>query len=199
MFISMMTSVKAQDFELHTESTSLNQLIIYIANEIKLSPEPQEDSRHFTFLIETHQSSLSVSDKALLKQNFKFLCERLSTKDKISIAFYNSLNGLLIDKLAPSEVKKLLHAIDSEKLAESFTDGISETYSYANKNVENFTKNTLIFVTNPSPKAVEIPVEKIVVSKNLTEPTPVKNNGTGTVVLLTAISLLPELINVIKD
>jgi hypothetical protein len=195
----LVTSVQSQTNQLQTEATSLDELIVFIANTVNSKADKTNQSHHYTFLVESPNETLSNSEKEILKQNFKILSHKLSKEDAISLAFYNSINGLLINQTKATQIKEILHAIDSGKLQTVYSEGISETYAKANSAIDNYTKNTLVFVKNSSAQELKLAIKTNNIAPSVVEHTKPKNNQTGTVVLLTAISLLPELINVIKD
>ena len=201
------TVINAQETTLTTKSVKLDNLISFVADNFPLQQEntdedkeDEEDENHLnyqvTFLLETTTSNFSDEDEIILKQAFKFLSDRLSTEDKLSIVVYSGQNGLLLDNQSPKSLKKILHALSDVKknIIEDYEDGIEEAYSHANTNFNTEAQNILVMVRNPDAKAETSETEEIVET--------LKANGAKTkdnsIVLLTAISLLPELIEVIK-
>ena len=201
------TVINAQETTLTTKSVKLDNLISFVADNFPLQQEntdedeeDEEDENHLnyqvTFLLETTTSNFSDEDEIILKQAFKFLSDRLSTKDKLSTVVYSGQNGLLLDNQSPKSLKKILHALSDVKknIIEDYEDGIEEAYSHANTNFNTEAQNILVMVRNPDAKAETSETEEIVET--------LKANGAKTkdnsIVLLTAISLLPELIEVIK-
>ncbi|WP_336069275.1 hypothetical protein [Mesoflavibacter sp. CH_XMU1404-2] len=201
------TVINAQETTLTTKSVKLDNLISFVADNFPLQQEntdedeeDEEDENHLnyqvTFLLETTTSNFSDEDEIILKQAFKFLSDRLSTKDKLSTVVYSGQNGLLLDNQSPKSLKKILHALSDVKknIIEDYEDGIEEAYSHANTNFNTEAQNILVMVRNPDAKAETSETEEIVEA--------LKANGAKTkdnsIVLLTAISLLPELIEVIK-
>lgn len=201
------TVINAQETTLTTKSVKLDNLISFVADNFPLQQEntdedkeDEEDENHLnyqvTFLLETTTSNFSDEDEIILKQAFKFLSDRLNTEDKLSIVVYSGQNGLLLDNQSPKSLKKILHALNDVKknIIEDYEDGIEEAYSHANTNFNTEAQNILVMVRNPDAKAETSETEEIVET--------LKANGAKTkdnsIVLLTAISLLPELIEVIK-
>ena len=209
--------LQAQPNHLKTESVELKSCITFILNAFPSNKSLENSksinkvkSHHITFLLETHQDQFSNEDKTALKQAFMFLSERLTGNDKVSIAFYNNRNGLLLKQTPATDLKKILYAIDSGKLVQPFNEGISESFAYANALLNENVNDVLVFVRKPKPinKTTIAPINltNTTVNKNnknssIVEPTEIKTakSNTGHIVLLTAITLLPELINVIKD
>jgi len=203
-----LTVINAQETTLTTKSLKLDNLISFVADNFPLQSENNnEDDEDYeeevtqlnyqvTFLLETTTSNFSDEDEIILKQAFKFLSDRLSKEDKLSIVVYSGQNGLLLDNQLPKSLKKILHALSDVKknIIEEYDDGIEDAYSHANSNFNTESHNILVMVRNPDAKVETSETEEIVET--------LKANGAKTkdnsIVLLTAISLLPELIEVIK-
>lgn len=204
VFTLLFFNVNAQNTTLNTESVQLDQLISFIADYFvkPVLDEENKDanddlkSEQITFLIEASDYGFSKEDKIILQQAFKFLSQRLTQKDKISIAFYSGKNGLLLKQESAKDIKKILHAFSHCSVIENYKDGIGESYVYANSILNPMARNTIVFVRNPNKSEVK---PRIVIDKNAITANSTKSSKNGTIVLLTAISLLPELINVIKD
>ena len=198
VFLFVFTGANAQTKNLETKSVTLNNLISFIAESFPLDAENEDDGLDYnlTFLVESSKRNFSREDETILKQAFKFLSNRLTEIDVISIIVYSGQNGLLINNESPKSIKKIFHALSNlnDSIIEDYNDGIGEAYTYANNNLDEDANNTLIMVRNPNAEQSSILDDDLV--QNIT-PKEVKNN-TGNIVLLTAISLLPELIQVIK-
>ncbi|RAJ16283.1 vWA domain-containing protein [Olleya aquimaris] len=208
LFISLETT--AQDQNLETKSVTLDNLIAFVADNFPsektiafneddedLDNEDRINNYQITFLIETTTSNFSSEDEIILKQALKFLSTRLTEEDKLSIVVYSGQNGLLLDNESPTVLKKVLHAISdvNGNLIEDYEDGIGEAYTYATNNLSEEANNLLIMVRNPDAKEDTNQVVESVVKTQVSD----SKTNTGSIVLLTAISLLPELIEVIKD
>ena len=113
------TVINAQETTLTTKSVKLDNLISFVADNFPLQQEntdedeeDEEDENHLnyqvTFLLETTTSNFSDEDEIILKQAFKFLSDRLSTKDKLSTVVYSGQNGLLLDNQSPKSLKKII-------------------------------------------------------------------------------------------
>ena len=85
-----------------------------------------------------------------------------------------------------------MHAIDDLKssIKEFHQDGIELTYKYAKDNFNDKAINTIVMVRNPNAKSNGNSETTLSI-----QPKKKKNNA----VLITAISLLPELIAIIKN
>ena len=133
-----LTVINAQETTLTTKSLKLDNLISFVADNFPLQSENNnEDDEDYeeeqiqlnyqvTFLLETTTSNFSDEDEIILKQAFKFLSNRLSKEDKLSIVVYSGQNGLLLDNQSPKSLKKILHALSDVKknIIEEYDDGI---------------------------------------------------------------------------
>nr|WP_321235592.1 hypothetical protein [uncultured Psychroserpens sp.] len=187
----------SQDQYIETKSVSIDNFITFIVEHIENNDEDSESSlRNVTFLLQTPISDLSPEDKVILKQAFKLISERLSLNDYISIVTYSGFNGIALKKTTPKDLKSIIYSIENLKssINEFHNDGIELAYTYTKENLEEEAKNMVIMVRNPkSLIAKSSTVDQAQILQNGNEPK--KNN----LVLLTAITLLPQIISVIKD
>lgn len=212
LFLTLLslTALQAQNETIETQSVTLDNLISFIADYFPLQIEDDKnknvivENKQVIFLVETTKQNFSSEDKIILQQAFKFLSKRLTKDDSVSIIVYSGQNGMLLESVAGTDIKKILYSINNIKsnLSQKVKDGIALAYSYAKDNYDNTIKHTVVMVRNPNAT-----VDNDIVSKNV-EPeltntvtanqTTKKSKGNN-VVLLTAIAVLPELISIIKD
>ncbi len=193
----------AQNQQVETQSVTLDNLIAFIANTYPAKLDENhidynEDdvvSRNITFLLETSITNPSVEDALILKQAFKFLEKRLKTTDHISMIAYSGMNGLLLEKTSPSQLKKILFVTNDFKsnLNKIDSDGIAYAYSYTSENYEEDAINSVVMIRNPNATITKPRIES---TAQITNQQPKQKNN---VLLLTAITLLPEIIAIIKD
>lgn len=198
LFILMMlliTSSIAQEKNIETLSVSVENLIPFIVENYSASDEENElEAKNITFLIQTSSGDLSSEDKVIFKYAFKLLSQRLSEDDIISIVAYSGLNGLALDSTSPKDTKKLLHTIENLKVSikEFHPDGIDIAYAHAKENFDDEAHNSVVMIRNPN-------VSTIVTETEATEASSIKPKAKNNAVLLTAITLLPEILAVIKN
>ncbi|MEH6536104.1 MAG: hypothetical protein V7719_06910 [Psychroserpens sp.] len=187
----------AQEMNVETKSVSIDNLITFIVDAIENKDEESDDApEHYIFLIQTPVSDLIAEDKVILKQAFKLISKRLALTDHISIVTYSGFSGIALKKTSAKDLKEIMYALEHLKsnVKELHKDGIELAYTYANEQADEDTLSTVVMIRNPKTMLTRstatlaaqtvVPVE---VSKN--------NNA----VLLTAITLLPQIISVIKD
>ncbi|PNQ72916.1 hypothetical protein C1T31_09420 [Hanstruepera neustonica] len=196
-----------QEQQVETKSVLLDDFISFIAENYELpSMKSEEDldeeedvepiPHNIVFLIETTNKNPSQEDIILLKQAFRFLAKRLSKNDHVSIIAYSGMNGLVLDKTDPTDTKKTLYALDDIKgqIDKSCRDGIAFAYEYVKKAFESDSNNSVVMIRNPNAANQHYKSSVTSVSQDNIKP-----KGNGTAIVLTAITLLPELIAVIKD
>lgn len=193
VFALMVTQLNSQDQTLETESVTLENLFTFIVDHF----EEDGNSQNITFLIKTYKTSFSEEDKFVLKQTFKLLSKRLNEDDYISIATYNHYSGIALGKTPATELKKILYTIEHPKESiEAFAkDGIEFAYKYAEVNFEEDYDNKIIMVRLTERKSR---TEKII-SPMTAASVNTKQKGNEAAIVLSALALLPEIIQVIKN
>jgi len=212
LFVTLLslTVLQAQNENIETQSVTLDNLISFIADYFPLQNEDDNKkdaiikNKQVVFLVETSKRNFSAEDKIILQQAFKFLSKRLTKDDTVSIIVYSGQNGMLLESVAGTDIKKILYAVNNVKsnLSQKVKDGIALAYSYAKDNYEEITQSTIVMVRNPNATldndVVSSNTEPELASNTNTNQSTKKNKGNN-VVLLTAIAVLPELISIIKD
>lgn len=196
VMLGLALQLNSQEQKVTTQSVTLENLITHIIenyNVVKDEADSEEASKHLTFIIETYGNVFNAEDKTLLKQAFKILAKRTSEEDRLSLVAYSKSNGIWLSRVATKDLKKILNAIEypSKNLKDSESDGISQGYKIANENYSPEGDNTVIMVRLPNRKP------KALVQTEQLKPT--KNKDNGNAVVLTALTLLPEIIAVIKN
>lgn len=190
----VITTGIAQEKNIVTKSVEMDNLISFVVQNYTSAKENKGlETQNITFLIQVPEAELSIESQVVLKQAFKFLSNRLSQDDLISIVTYSGFNGIALKQTAPNDLKKILYTINNLKssVKEFQVDGITLAYKYANDNFEDESINTVVMVRNSSASTISNTYVTPATVK-----TPKKKNGA---VLITALSLLPELISVIKN
>ncbi len=190
----VITTGIAQEKNIVTKSVQIDNLIPFVIQNFPTSNDGDDvEMRNITFLIQVSETDLSIENQVVLKQVFKLLSNRLSEDDLISIVTYSGFNGIALKQTEPSDLKKLLYTINNLKssVKEFHVDGIELAYNYTNDNFEEEAINTVVMVRNPNAST-----NANTYATPTTVKTSKKKNGA---VLITAISLLPELISVIKN
>lgn len=184
----------AQTNTVNTQSVTIESLIPFVVENYGAT----SGNHNITLLIETKSRNFSSEETILLKQAAKYLSEKLSDDDTISIIAYNTLNGIVLDQTSSKNVKKILNVLNDfgSNLRSKTDDGITLAYAHAKENYKENVKNTVLMIRNPNGSSAPS-INDITVNNTLTASAAKKQKSN--MVLLTAIAVLPELISIIKD
>ena len=187
------TNSIAQEKNIETYSVSIENLIPFIVDNYAVKHNQESVAKNLTFLIQIKDVELDIESEILLKQAFKLLSSRLTNDDNISIVTYSGFNGIALKQTSPKDLKKILFVINDFKssIKEFHNDGIELAYNYTKDNFDEDTINSVIMVRNSNDSFNTSAYKNSVI----TEPSKKTNNA----VLITAMSLLPELLAIIKN
>jgi hypothetical protein len=182
----------AQEKNIETESVSIENFISFIVRNY----DTKKDDRtpiNITFLLQVSEQGYSIEDEVILKQAFKLLSNRLNEDDTISLISYSGLNGIALKQCSVKELKQILYTLDNFKtcIEEFHKDGIELGYAYAKENFVDEAVNSVVMIRNPN----STNNSSFYKAQLTVEPKKKKNNA----VILMAITLLPEIISVLKD
>jgi len=181
----------SQEKNIETESVTLGNLITFIVEHYSIHRDSTK-AKNITFLIETYSDKFNTEDSVILKQAFKLLTKRVTEDDLISIVTYSNFNGVALNQVEATDIKKLLYVIENPKSSvKTFeADGIELAYKFTKENFIEDSDNSVVMIRLPNRKS-----EVAEITATDTKKTKIKSNA----IVLTAIALLPELIAIIKD
>ncbi len=189
LIVLFVMQMNAQEKNIFTKSVQLQEFIPFVVNNYKKKIDSIK-TRHVTFLIPVDNPDEVTEKSIILKQGFRLLSDRLSEDDTVSIVAYSSINGEVLEPTSPKELKKILYALDNieKSVSEKFKDGIQLGYDLANKNFNSNGINSVVIIrdTNTGKKVASLK------QKKAKRP---RNNA----VLLTLISLAPEVLKILKE
>ncbi len=177
--------------DIKTESVEINNFISYVVANYSTTDNVD---KNLTFLIQTSDDNVAGEDLIMLQQGFKLLFERLSANSKISLVTYEKFGGVALTPTAPTEDKLILSTLTDLKgnIAEFYKDGIAIGYQHAEQHYLEGASNSVVMIRIAAKAANEVvDVEK--------EDKKAKKKEKSKILLATAIALLPELIDVIKN
>lgn len=181
----------SQEKNIETRSVELDELIPFMVTHFKPQADPP---RNIVFLIQVSESGLDAESQIVLKQAFKLLSGRLTEDDVLSFVTYSGFNGIALKQTPPGDLKKILSAIEDLKgsVKEFHSDGIDLAYAYTNENFMTDGANTLVIVRNSTSGLVgHSPANPSTANPQARQ----RNKA----VLITAMSLVPEILAIIKD
>ena len=188
VFVLLITAfIQAQEKNIKTQSVDIDNLISYVVENYKSKKSSEVTPKNIVLLIQFN-NDFSEEKKIILKQSLKLMSSRLSENDKISILTYSGINGVVMKQTNATKIKKILKSVIdfNESIKEMHKDGIDFAYKYANDHFDEDAINSIIMVRNSNPTRI---------AANSKQGKKKRNN----IFLLTAISLLPEVLSVIKN
>ncbi len=192
--LTVSIQIHAQEKVIRTESVTIENLIPFIVEKYAST----SNVHNITLLFESKNKRFSGEAAILFKQAVKYLSEQLSEDDALSIISYNALNGIVLDQSSANNIKKILNALNdfSANLSVYDKDGITVAYNHADENYKKGSENTIIMIRNPNGSSIAVAQD---VSNTNTLANTAAKKPINSMVLLTAIAVLPELIAIIKD
>jgi len=187
--------------EVQTSIINISEFITYVADQF-----PKEESQRLLLLIEMEKPSIESDHRFFLEQSMKLLINRLQKDDEIAIVVYGMDNQIILDytkinneayifsKLASLSKKQEIMTID---------DGIDIAHQLATSNHDG-EKTTKILMLKDDSKKMNSSLRlssSFQKKKEVSDaPTKIANQPKiGGVIAITALSLLPEILEVIKN
>ena len=180
-----------ENFEIETKSVEIKDLISFAIKTYEPSIlEPQA----LTFLIQVQDDNLEGEQLIMLKQAFKLISERLNEDSVLSIGTYSKFNGIALGPTSVKELELILHTLTDLKgnIAEFYEDGLALAYEHAEDEYDDLAYNGLVIIRAGKKAENEVVnVEK--------EDKKAKRKKKRDALMVTALALLPEIIDLIKD
>lgn len=183
LFLLMNLNAQEQLNKIETQSVTIDNLIEFIVSDFSTIKKS-----NITFLVETKSTKISREKIFFLKQATDLLSKRLPSKSKITLVTYNKTNGVVL-KPTQADNTDLIQTRLARFTIKNNNDtfGIDLAHSYATDNfIENGT-NMIIMVRDGE----NFEAEDMVGTSG--------NKAVKTGAFISAIGLLPELINAIKN
>lgn len=188
-FVFIVMNAQTKTMSIETRSVTIDNLIEFIVNDFESNI--QTGGANITFVVETRNLVVSRDKKFFLKQAIHLMSKRLNSSDKISIVSYNKSNGVLLKPTSVSNKDGILNKVMKFKVKEN-NDlfGIDLAYNLAKDYYKEKGRNLVVIVRDGGNFVAESENER-------------QDNKRGGVVktgmVISAIGLLPELINAIKN
>lgn len=181
-----------QEKNIETDVVTIDNLITFIVENYSVKKD-STNTKNITFLIETYADGFNTEDRVILKQAFKLLTKRVTDNDLISIVMYSNYNGVALNQVKATDIKKLLYVIEHPKSSVKTLqdDGVEVAYTLTKENFIEAATNAVVMLRLPNRQSH---------INNATANVPTtQNKKKSNTLVLTAIALLPEIIAVIKD
>ncbi len=196
----VMIQVSAQE-EVSTTVIKLKDLITHAADAY-----PNEEPQQIYLLIETDVTGVSSDNRFFLEQGVQLLLKRLQPEDKVAIGTYGGSNSTIVSYTEASNSTHILQELQKIYTIENQDadkDGIDVAYQFAKNYFVEGSENKVIMMRNDqiSSQAITANASKSKKTKKTREER--KEAGQpyklGGAIAITALSILPEVLEVIKD
>lgn len=127
-----------------------NHKLLKIGLQGKEIPTDKLPKSNFVFLVDVSGSMDYVNKLPLLKESMKVLLNELRDDDRVSIVYYASGTGVLLEPTKASEKNKIIHAIDNMRAGggTSGAAGLDLAYEMAAKHFIKNGNNRIILATD---------------------------------------------------
>ncbi|WCM41716.1 von Willebrand factor type A domain-containing protein [Flavobacterium sp. CBA20B-1] len=141
-------------FSINTEYSdspwNKNHKLLKIGLQGKEIPSNELPKSNFVFLVDVSGSMDDVNKLPLLKESMKVLLNELRSDDRVSIVYYASGVGVLLEPTKASEKSKIINAIDNMRAGggTSGAAGLDLAYEMAEKHFIKDRNNRIILATD---------------------------------------------------
>ncbi|KAA5535648.1 DUF3520 domain-containing protein [Paenimyroides baculatum] len=127
-----------------------NHKLLKIGLQGKEIPTDKLPKSNFVFLVDVSGSMDDVNKLPLLKASIKVLLNELRDDDRVSIVYYASGTGVLLEPMKASEKNKIIHAVDNMRAGggTSGAAGLDLAYEMAAKHFIKDGNNRIILATD---------------------------------------------------
>ena len=187
--------------EVLTTMLTMERLITHAADQF-----PVDESQQIYVLVETEAGGVSKDARFYMEQGMRLLLKRLESTDFIAIGTYGYDNQTLLDFTEVSDVKVILAAMTqlyAIETTDNEREGIDLAYQYTIDNFEEGYENKVLILRNNSSashrKLTNSSSSKKEGSGSKAVSNVVPNTKLGGAIALTALSILPEILDIIKN
>lgn len=187
--------------EVETTMLTIEALITHAADRF-----PAEEPQQLYILVETREEGISTDARFFIEHGMGLLLKRLAPSDRIAMGTYGADNQTILNFTEVSNTEDILHSMTQLYFMDTMndeSDGIDLAYQYAIENFEDDAENrVLILRDNSTASSRKIAKRKKVkqegsASKATATITP--KTKLGGAIALTALSILPEILDIIKN
>lgn len=180
-----------------TISSKVQDVFDVIIDEL-IKTDEKKTPKRITFLIEVASSESLVENKILLKQGIKILAKKLANDDQIALVTYGRSSKIVLNHTLLANKSILIESINNIN-AESIQvnlDGIDKAYQIAEDNYNDKGENIVVLLRDDT-KFDIVDMTSTTLDSLTLQKAQIKKQKNATI-LVTALSLLPEIIRIIK-
>lgn len=194
--------IRAQE-DVSTTVIKLKDLITHAADSY-----PNEEPQQIYLLIETGVSGVSSDHRFFLEQGVQLLLKRLQPEDKIAIGTYGGSNTTIVSYTEASNASHILNELQKIYTIthqNTGNDGIDIAYQFAKNHYVEDSENKVIMMRNDQVTGNTIVTNASVEKESKHKMTRAERKEAGQpyklggAIAITALSILPEVLEIIKD
>jgi len=197
------TAVMAQ--QVSTTMVTLKDLITHAADAY-----PAADANQILILFESQENGLTSDQRFYTEQGINLLLNRLGEDDTVAFATYGSENKVILPYTAIQNKEHILKVLQDHMTKVSKNDGadgIDIAYQFAQDQFSEDVDNKVLMIRNgetTKQRSSEIDLAQAKLTSEsekakLSAKSPVAQQKLGGAIALTALSILPEVLKVLKN
>jgi hypothetical protein len=187
--------------EVGTTMLTLETLITHAADQF-----PADEPQQLYILVETDVEGISTDARFYIEQGMRLLLKRLAPTDLIAIGTYGYDNQTILDFTEVSDMKSIragMQQLYASETTDNGQDGIDLAYQFAGDNYKEAFINKVLMLRNDNITSMKS-ITKNESSKKKNNRSNVQadiapNTKLGGAIAITALSILPEILDIIKN
>lgn len=187
------------DQDVQTQTIKLEDFIAYSAGL-----ETSEIDHKLYLAVEVGINGFEAEQRFYLEQGIKLLSKRLPKTSSIAIGTYGDYGTILQPYTQLDQISNLSNSILQSQNTQEQLDGIDLAFQMASSNYLEEVKNSVLIIrnnlTSKTLASKNKPISKALKPQEVKEKTTTHTNQKlGGALALTALSILPEVLDIIKD
>jgi len=200
LILTITTTIAQNEIEIHTKSLKIENFIDYVAAQ-EITPT----ERRIYLALEIGPNGLQAEERFYIEQGIKLLSKRVTENSLIAIGTYGSNSTIILPYSALNTIKDISSLIANAHKTknQSVSDGIDLAYETADLQAKEGIDNTVLILRNNNTKTALV-TTKIETSTQAEEKpreqvTTGNQTKIGGAIALTALTILPEILEIIKN
>jgi len=200
LFLTIATTFAQKETEIHTKSIKIENFISYAAAQ---DNSPAE--RRIYLALEIGIDGLEAEERFYIEQGIKLLSKRVTENSLLAIGTYGSNSSIILPYSALSTIQDISSLIANAHKAtnQSVSDGIDLAYETADLQAKEGIDNTVLILRNNNTKTAlattTLETSTPAPGKPREQVTSGNQTKIGGAIALTALTILPEILEIIKN
>ena len=200
LILTITTTIAQNEIEIHTKSLKIENFIDYVAAQ-EITPT----ERRIYLALEIGPNGLQAEERFYIEQGIKLLSKRVTENSLIAIGTYGSNSTIILPYSALNTIQDISSLIANahKTTIQSVRDGIDLAYETADLQAKEGIDNTVLILRNNNTKTalVTTKVETSTQAEENPREQVITGNQTkiGGAIALTALTILPDILEIIKN